>query len=155
MNFQRFSRLMLMVPAAALLMFAASACGGDEADATQPKPPTGGTAVPATAASDDNDGGTEAESTVVEIVMTENVFTPKDIKVKANTEIKFVVKNEGAAVHNMHILSKDGEGKDYSSEALVSPGTTDEFEVTFKKTGTYDFQCDYHLPDMVGKITVE
>jgi plastocyanin len=55
----------------------------------------------------------------------------------------------------MHVLSKDGEGKDFASDALVSPGQSSTFEVTFTKTGTYDFQCDYHLPDMVGTITVE
>ena len=157
MNFRKATRLMLVFPAAALVLVSASACGGgdDDVGATATKPPTGGTVASASPTTNANGAGADSEATVVEIVMTDNVFTPKDIKVKANTEIKFVVKNTGAAVHNMHILSKAGEGKDYSSEALVSPGKSDDFEVTFKKAGTYNFQCDYHLPDMGGKITVE
>lgn len=158
MNFGQFKKGLLVIPAAALLMFTATACGGDDDDspsATATKPPTGGTTAPASPTTGENGGDTDGEETVVEIVMTDNVFTPNDITVKANTKIKFVVNNEGAAVHNMHILSEKGEGKDYSSEALVSPGKSDDFEVTFTKTGTYDFQCDYHLPDMVGVITVE
>jgi plastocyanin len=34
-------------------------------------------------------------------------------------------------------------------------GEESTFEVTFNAAGTYDFQCDYHVPDMVGTITAE
>ena len=52
-----------------------------------------------------------------------------------------------------HHVAKDG--KDFSSNAIVSPGAENKFTVKLTKTGTYTFQCDYHVPDMVGTITVQ
>lgn len=130
-----------------------TACGGDDtttavktkaAESTTPggsKPTT----APATSTGDEKK---------VEIDMKDNFFDPKDVTVAAGVKIKLTAKNTGAAVHNLHILSQAGEGKDYTSDTMVNPGKTSEFEVTFKKKGTYKFQCDFHVPDMVGTITV-
>ncbi len=128
-----------------------TACGGDD-DGAKPtktieaKTP-GGSGTAATAPSTDKEQK-------VQVLYKDNFFDPKDITVPAGTKIKFETKNVGAAIHNMVILSKDGEGKDYSSDTMVLPGKESDFEVTFKKKGTYKFQCDYHVPDMVGTITV-
>ncbi len=87
--------------------------------------------------------------------MKDNFFEPNEITVPVNTTVRFVAKNEGTAVHNMHVLSADREGKDFASAQIVNPGETSEFEAKFTQTGDYDFQCDFHLPDMVGVIHVE
>lgn len=129
------------------------ACGGGGGEAT-PAPiatkPSGGGG--STGGAGGTSGGGAAKT--IEVVMKDNFFEPKEITVPVNTTIKFVAKNAGAAVHNMHILSAAKEGKDFKSDLLVNPGQTSQFEAKFTKTGKYDFQCDYHLPDMVGVVTV-
>ena len=87
--------------------------------------------------------------------MSDNKFDPKEITIPVNTEVEITVDNQGTTVHTMHVLSKEKEGTDFAAETLVNPGASDSFTVIFAHKGTYNFQCDYHLPDMVGKITVE
>ena len=129
-----------------------TACGGDDTT----------TAVKTKAAESVTPGGAKTsapatstgEEKKVEIQMKDNLFDPKDVTVPSGVKVKISAKNVGAAVHNLHLLTQDGEGKDYTSDTMVNPGKTSEFEVTFKKKGTYKFQCDFHVPDMVGTITV-
>ena len=123
--------------------------GGGGGDAT-PGVDIGGS--PAAATPTGGSGGGET----IKIVMTDNVYTPKDIKVKAGQTYTIEVKNEGLAIHDMHVLSKAfGEAKDYTSSITVAAGDSNKFEVKFSKKGTVKFNCDYHLPDMAGTITVE
>lgn len=138
-----------------LLIPLAAACGGSDEE-------SGSTITPGAVATKpaDNSGGnsganTSGEAREIEVVMTDNVFTPKEIKVPVNTTIKFTANNKGTAIHNMHILSKDAEGKDFSSDQLVNAGKSSTFEAKFTKKGVINFQCDYHLPEMAGKIVVE
>lgn len=112
-------------------------------------------------AKEDGGGGSAATATkgnskaqTVAITMKDNVFEPKDITVEEGA-VTFEVKNTGAAIHNMHITSSTSEGKDFSSKPIIEAGTTDKFTATFTKKGTVKFQCDFHLPDMVGTITVK
>lgn len=153
MRIQRVSRWLGLVAVAAAATMVLVACGGgsDEGGSTLPvatAPNGGGGSSPA--ATKPSSGGSQ-----VVVQMTDNKFTPNKIEVKVNEPVTFVAKNEGAAVHNMKVLSKSSEGKDYSSDALVNPGTESKFTVTFKKAGTVKFQCDYHLPDMAGTIEVK
>jgi plastocyanin len=138
-----------------LLIPLAAACGGSDEESGSTITPGAVATKPAQSNGDSggSNGGGEARS--IEVVMTDNVFTPKEIKVPVNTTIKFTANNKGTAIHNMHILSKGTEGKDFSSELLVNAGKSSTFEARFTKKGVIDFQCDYHLPEMVGKIVVE
>ena len=148
------AKLFLMIAVFALSAVALAGCGGGSDSYVDEGPATGGgTPRPTQPPSDDGDDG-EAERELV-VVMKDNVFEPKDLELKVGEKVTIVVKNQGIAVHNMHVLSKSKEGKDFSSNLLVSPGTEDDFEVQFKNAGTYDFQCDYHLPQMAGKIVVK
>lgn len=151
-----------LIAPVAILGLALGACGGDDDDAADDDngggitvaTKTGGNGGSATQPSGgDDDDDKDAET--ITVVMTDNKFTPNKITVPVNKKITFVAKNEGAAVHNMKVLSKATEGKDYVSDALVNPETESKFSVTFKKTGTVKFQCDYHLPDMAGTIEVK
>ncbi len=107
---------------------------------------------PAAAATKAAASGAKAQTVV--LTMKDNAFEPKDITVEEGT-VTFEVKNTGAAIHNMHITSTPSEGKDFSSKPIVEAGATDKFTATFTKKGTVKFQCDFHLPDMVGTITVK
>jgi plastocyanin len=143
-----WKKALLIGVAGLLLVPLAAACGGDDEEG-------GSTITPGatTTKADGGNGGGEARE--IEVVMTDNIFTPKEIKVPVNTTIKFTASNKGTAIHNMHILSKDAEGKDFSSDLIVNAGSASTFEAKFTKKGVIDFQCDYHVPEMVGKIVVE
>ena len=149
MKLNTWKKVLMVGVAGLLLVPLAAACGGDDEEG-------GSTITPgatATKGGDNGNGGGEARE--IEVVMTDNVYTPKEIKVPVNTTIKFTANNKGTAIHNMHVLSKDSEGKDYSSDAIVNAGASSTFEVKFTKKGVVNFQCDYHVPEMVGKIVVE
>ncbi len=130
-------------------------CGGGGGDDATPgldvATPTGTGGSPSASPTSGGGGGE-----TIKIAMTDNVFAPKDFKVKAGQTYTIEAKNNGLAIHNMHVLSKAfGESKDYASSLTVAAGDTSKFEVKFSKKGTVKFQCDYHMPDMAGTITVE
>lgn len=140
MNSARLSRLVIPAVALAGLLFAA--CGGDDTDNGNGGNGGGDTPAPA---------DTVTEMTVE---MHDNFFEPDSFAVKVGDTVTVTTPNVGAAVHNMVILGSDGEERLAMSDLLVQPGEESVFEVTFDAAGTYDFQCDYHLPDMVGTIVV-
>lgn len=146
---KRISVLLVFVALGAATLVACG--GGSGGGETTPAPiatkPSGGTTGGSTGS-----GGGAAQT--IEVLMGDNYFKPKELTVPVNTTVKFAAKNIGAAVHNMRVLSAAKEGKEFKSDMLVNPGQTSEFEAKFTKKGKYDFQCDYHLPDMVGVITV-
>lgn len=128
----------------------AAACGSNgESNGNESKPA-------ATSASTKNSGSSSSgKSETVTVSMKDNFFEPKDLTVEAGDTITFIAKNEGQALHNMMIQSAAAEGKDFMSDAMVNPGAESKFTATFKKKGTIKFQCAYHMPDMVGTITVK
>lgn len=149
--------LAVAVIAGGALMLAA-ACGGDDSTSSTPTvevktPGTATTAAATTPAGSNGDGGSVSEDKI-EVELKDNVFEPKELKVAAGKEVEIHVKNTGQAIHNMHVLSEAKEGKDFTSDLMVNPGKESTFKVKFTTKGTFDFQCDYHVPDMVGKITV-
>ncbi len=87
---------------------------------------------------------------VVNVEMTDNKFVPSTMKFSVGQQVKFSVNNAGAAIHDMRI-----EDTEFKSEPVINPGTTSTFTAMFTKAGVYTFVCDYHLPGMVGEITVE
>lgn len=101
-----------------------------------------------------NGSSGKGKAQTVAVTLKDNVFDPKEITVEEGT-VTFEVKNTGTAIHNMHIISNGTEGKDFSTKPTVDAGVTDKFTATFTKKGTIKFQCDFHLPDMVGTITVK
>lgn len=150
-------RVMVVVAALGLVATAAVACGGNDTD--------DGIKIKGTETSnggddkkDDDkkdDGGSSGGSTELTISMQDNFFEPKNVTVPVNKTVKITLPNKGTAIHNMHILSKATEGKDFAGKTIVNAGETDKMEVKFTKKGVVKFQCDYHVPDMVGTITVQ
>src|SRR5688572_27862295 len=141
------SRLGQTVVAGAVLLAAALAagCGSDD------ESPSKLGASNATASTKTS----SSESERVAVSMKDNFFEPKDISVERGEAITFAVKNDGQAIHDMHIMSLTAEGKDFMSNTTVQPGESSSSTATFSKAGTLKFQCDFHLPDMVGTITVK
>jgi plastocyanin len=137
---------------ALLIVPLAIACGGGDDGGSD-----GGGNGPATttATSPSGGGSSNGGAETVTIVMKDNIFEPKDIEVDEGKTVTFELKNEGTAIHNMHVLSKTAEGKDFMSKTAIEGGGSDTFTATFQKKGSIKFQCDYHVPDMAGTITVD
>jgi plastocyanin/mono/diheme cytochrome c family protein len=100
----------------------------------------------------------------VDVSMQDNVF---DIDGKQNPTLKaasgatvtFNIANEGSAAHNLRIAGPDGE---YDTEDdivsdpdLITGGNGGTLQFTAVSTGTFDYRCDFHAAQMLGKITVE
>lgn len=154
MNIHKYLRLFATGGIALLVLSAAAACGGGS-DSAKPAPTIEVKQSGNGGSSPSTDKSPEKASDSIKVSLKDNLFDPKTLTIPAGKSVEIVLKNEGAAVHNMHILSEAKEGKDFSSEALVSPGKESKFTVKLTKPGTYNFQCDYHVPDMVGTITVQ
>lgn len=142
------SRGVGLVVAATLLslMLALTACG----DGTE-------TSGAATAAATPEAAGPASGSIIVEVGEQggANYMTPTDITVPAGQEVTIVVKNKGAAVHNLHIYAKKGGDSIAASDPLaIQPGTEGRIVVKFDKPGTYFWQCDFH-PEIQGTVTVQ
>lgn len=142
------TRIALSVGASLLALALGAACGGGNGDA----PNKGNVSPTATEAASSSD---PVSGDAITISMTDNAFDSNSITIPVNTTVLVTVLNDGQAPHNMHVLSKDAEGKDFMSDMLVNPGASSTFEIMFTTKGEFTFQCDFHLPDMVGTITVQ
>ena len=142
--------------ASAALLSATVACSGDDGGSSSDATPAGTATAEATTSTTPGAATTPGEaSQEIEVVMQDNFFEPTEIRLAVGEAVKIEAKNAGVAIHNMHVLSSETEGKDYASAPLVNPGDSSEFVVQFSQPGTYKFQCDFHLPGMVGEIIVE
>lgn len=143
---------LIVMAVGALTLMAACSSSDSSSDAT----PTVDSRTAAPNGTTGTSGGNgDAASTEVEVSMKDNFFEPKEITVPVGVEVEIETKNDGAAIHNMVVFAQETEGQDYRSDVMVKPGDTSDFKVKFSKAGTYDFQCDYHVPDMVGTITAK
>jgi plastocyanin len=138
--------------ASAALLSATVACGGDNGGSSTDATSAGTATAEATTSTETTPGEASRE---IEVLMQDNFFEPAVIELAVGEAVTIEAKNMGVAVHNMHVLSSETEGKDYTSAPLVNPGDSSEFVVQFSQPGTYKFQCDFHLPGMVGEITVQ
>ncbi len=109
----------------------------------------------------DDDAGDDASvnvdpatlATTVNLAMKENSFSLTRITVATGKDITFELNNEGKEAHNMSV---NVEGKDtVSNPDVIKAGQAGKLAVTFSKAGTYDFKCDLHPTEMLGKITVK
>lgn len=98
----------------------------------------------------------DQEATTIAISAKDNLFEPKELTVERGHAVTFNIKNDGQAIHNLHIVSTTTEGKDFLSRSTtIQPGESSTLTATFTKAATLKFQCDFHLPDMVGTLTVK
>ena len=153
MSLRRVIALLLTFGLAAALAFS-FACGGDDGDGGD----DGGTAAATTPAATGSGG--DGEEVTFDVSMGDNLFDPAELTVPAGTTVTVNLTNDGVAIHNLRIAGADNEynsGDDAVSDPdLISAGETGTLEWTVpEEPGEYDFQCDFHVPGMVGTITVE
>ncbi len=148
MHIKNWQRLLIVVGLGIAVLTLAVGCGGGDDEEDE------GGSAPTSAATTSSGQGSDGKAQTVKVTLKDNLFEPKEISVDEGA-VTFELKNEGAAIHNMHILSKTAEGKDYMSKTTIEGGASDKFTATFTKSGSIKFQCDFHLPDMVGTINVK
>lgn len=108
----------------------------------------------------------------IEIVMGDNMrFEPKRIDIKQGETIRFVVRNDGKAKHEM-VLGTKAELKKHAAlmakfpemehddpnAVSVEPGKVGEFAWAFTKPGNFDFAClvpGHFEAGMKGRIQVK
>lgn len=74
------------------------------------------------------------------------VFRPDVIKIPQGTTVTWI--NNGAQPHT--VTFRQDEPINFDVELL--PG--EQTRRTFTRTGTFDYYCRYHVPEMVGKVIV-
>ena len=116
-------------------------------------------------------GDAKAGMRTVEFRMTDNMrFTPDKLEVKQGETIKFVLRNNGAVLHEF-VLGTKKELDEHAAlmvkfptmehsepyMAHVAPGKTGEIIWTFNRAGDFDFACliaGHYQAGMVGKVKV-
>ena len=116
-------------------------------------------------------GDAKAGIRTVEFRMTDNMrFTPDKLEVKQGETIKFVLRNNGAVLHEF-VLGTKKELEEHAAlmvkfptmehsepyMAHVAPGKTGEIIWTFNRAGDFDFACliaGHYSAGMVGKVKV-
>ena len=116
-------------------------------------------------------GDAKAGIRTVEFRMADNMrFTPDKLEVKQGETIKFVLRNNGAVLHEF-VLGTKKELAEHAAlmvkfptmehsepyMAHVAPGKTGEIIWTFNRAGDFDFACliaGHYSAGMVGKVKV-
>ncbi len=116
-------------------------------------------------------GSAKAVRRTIEIVMTDDMrFTPNRIDVRQGETVRFIHRNNGAAMHEFVLGTKDeldahaalmkkfpGMEHDEPYMAHVAPAKQGEIVWTFNRSGEFDFACllpGHYEAGMVGKIRV-
>ncbi len=121
-------------------------------------------------------GGAETQAgptgpRVIEIVALDELrFEPERVTVQAGETVRFVVTNEGEAVHDFFVGTEEeqaeheremaemgGMGHGDEEALTLDPGETGELTVTFEEPGEVLYGCHqpgHYAGGMVGTITV-
>ena len=149
--------LLLGLVAVAALTLTAAACGGSDED--DDNGGNGGPSATAAATTPADGNGDDGGPVSFDISLKDNLYEPKEFTVGEGADVTFNITNAGTAIHNMRIAGEDNAfntADDAVSDQIIAAGATSTVEwIAPAESGTYDFQCDYHLPDMAGTITVE
>jgi uncharacterized cupredoxin-like copper-binding protein len=116
-------------------------------------------------------GNAKAAKRTVELRMSDDMrFTPDRIEVRQGETVRFVLRNQGAVMHEF-VLGTANELKTHAAlmvkfpdmehdepyMAHVGPGQAGEIVWTFNRAGDFDFACliaGHYSAGMVGKVNV-
>jgi plastocyanin len=87
------------------------------------------------------------------ITMVDNKFDPDCFTV--SSEQRFTIQNEGVSLHNLSVdFRKALVGVDLDVDVSSGEESTTDAVGRILKPGTIEIFCKYHLPTMVGKLTI-
>lgn len=90
------------------------------------------------------EGTTGASFLTREVVLSDYNITPGEIKVPANSTVRFIVRNDGDVMHEFRIEMDPPEVLE------VSPKTKDRMDVVLDEPGEYEYACTIHEDDKLG-----
>lgn len=101
--------------------------------------------------------GTPVDVTI-DVSMGDNFFQPSDLSVRAAESFRLDIVNDGNVAHNLRIAGLDnryetGDDKVSKPRAQKS-GEPGALIAHIDEPGVYNFRCDLHPVEMVGRITV-
>ena len=97
------------------------------------------------------------------IVMTDNAFEQTTLTISGGAETVIDLRNDGAAIHNVHVAGPDGFGGDgvcragapgCSAPPSIRAGQSGTITLNLPP-GTYAYRCDFHIAEMTGVLTVQ
>lgn len=150
-RFPRLAFVLAMRALLVLLLLVALTLAGCSDDASDDGEDAGtGSSTPSTTGTPPSMEPLPAPTTH-ESVMRNNRFVPADFTVRVGDTIHWTTEDPQA--HN--VVSETAGSEFRSSDISTVPVAYDqEFSYTFTKAGVVDYVCEYHLPGMVGKVTV-
>lgn len=85
---------------------------------------------------------------------TDNKFSATAFTIVAGAQYTLDFTNQGNALHNWRLKGVAGaDGKDVQTQ-IIGGGKSESVSFTVPQPGTYDFVCDVHPTEMMGKLTV-
>lgn len=96
-----------------------------------------------------------AAVTSATVVGRDNVFATTALTVPANQPVTIIFENQGAAIHNWHVLNVQSATGGPITTQLLTGGRSETITFTIAAPGTYDVVCDVHVAEMRGKLTVQ
>jgi plastocyanin len=98
-------------------------------------------------------GGQNGPGTIVSVA-TDNKFNSTQLAANANEQTSLTLRNEGSALHNLHVQNvKSTNGQDITTK-LLPGGQSETIQFTIAQAGSYTFICDVHPVEMKGTLTV-
>ena len=88
-------------------------------------------------------------------VATDNKFSLTSIAIPAGEEVTVTLENRGAAVHNWRVKGVQSAAGAEIKTQLIGGGKTETIMFTILTPGRYEFDCEVHVAEMKGTLTVE
>jgi plastocyanin len=92
--------------------------------------------------------GTASAEDDVLVVIKDHRFSPSDVKVKSNTKIKLVIRNEDVSAEEFESFS-------LNRERVIQAGRSITIYLPPLKPGSYEFFGDFHPDTAKGKVIAE
>lgn len=92
--------------------------------------------------------GTASAEDEVLVVIKDHRFSPSDVKVKANTKIKLVIRNED-------VTAEEFESFSLNRERVIRAGRSITIYLPPLKPGRYEFFGDFHPETAKGRVIAE
>lgn len=92
--------------------------------------------------------GLSAATDEIHVVIKDHQFSPSEVRVKANTQIKLILQNDDPTAEEFESFS-------LNRERVVRPGQSITIYLSPLKPGSYEFFGDFHPDSAKGKVIAE